>query len=85
MIAEYDEQGRGSRPEAPREARTTATILHDGGASRRTESHHLYVGEPESDLRLPLPARLRMILGLAVASWILVGLAAYAIVEILMR
>jgi hypothetical protein len=73
-----------SGPEARLEARLTANIPR-GSDSLRIQPPRFYVGEPESDLRLPLPTRLRLILGLAVASWILFGLAAYAVVEILFR
>jgi hypothetical protein len=43
------------------------------------------MGEFREDAPWPLPTRLRVIVGLVVGSWIVIGLAAYAVVEILAR
>jgi hypothetical protein len=54
-------------------------------ASLQVVAGHRSLGELRSDARLPLRTRLRVILGLAVASWVLVGLVVYAAVEIVAR
>jgi hypothetical protein len=51
----------------------------------RMVAGHRSAGKPRGDVRLPLRTRLRVILGFALASWIPVGLAAYAALEILAR
>jgi len=43
------------------------------------------VGESRADERWPVATSLRAILGLALVSWIVVGLAAYEAVEIFAR